>query len=112
MVFKCDFVQGTFSGLYHRDRFLGVADGSIQTSDLGSLLFRNHQSGRAVGATIDFLAGEKSRAPIWMRKTGLEWLHRCISEPRRLAMRYAKDAWVFPQLFWDEWRGVKRRASV
>jgi N-acetylglucosaminyldiphosphoundecaprenol N-acetyl-beta-D-mannosaminyltransferase len=58
-----------------------------------------------IGATIDFLAGEKRRAPHWMRRTGLEWLHRLASEPRRLAMRYLRDAWVFPQLVWRDWRG-------
>lgn len=57
-----------------------------------------------VGATIDFLAGEKPRAPIWMRSCGLEWLHRLCSEPQRLLARYAKDAWIFPQLVWQEWR--------
>lgn len=51
-----------------------------------------------VGATIDFLAGEKPRAPVWMRENGLEWLHRVASEPRRLASRYAHDAMVFPGL--------------
>ncbi|MBX3419611.1 MAG: WecB/TagA/CpsF family glycosyltransferase [Pirellulaceae bacterium] len=51
-----------------------------------------------VGATIDFLAGEKRRAPYWMQCLGVEWLHRMLSEPRRLVKRYAKDAWVFPQL--------------
>mgnify|MGYP001825278021 CR=1 FL=1 len=56
------------------------------------------------GATIDFLAGEKRRAPVWMRRTGLEWVHRIASEPRRLAGRYARDAVVFPQLVWREWR--------
>jgi N-acetylglucosaminyldiphosphoundecaprenol N-acetyl-beta-D-mannosaminyltransferase len=58
-----------------------------------------------VGATIDFLAGEKRRAPRWMRRAGLEWLHRLASEPGRLAKRYARDAWVFPQLIWRDWRG-------
>ena len=57
-----------------------------------------------VGATIDFLAGEKRRAPVWMRRLRLEWLHRVASEPRRLFKRYARDAWVFPQLVWREWR--------
>lgn len=57
-----------------------------------------------VGATIDFLAGAKSRSPLWMRKCGLEWLHRVSTEPRRLARRYARDAWVFPNLVWREWR--------
>lgn len=57
-----------------------------------------------IGATIDFLAGEKPRAPVWMRRSGLEWLHRLGSEPRRLFRRYAKDATVFPGLVWREWR--------
>jgi len=51
-----------------------------------------------VGATIDFLAGEKARAPLWMRKLCIEWLHRLLTEPRRLAKRYLRDAWIFPQL--------------
>jgi N-acetylglucosaminyldiphosphoundecaprenol N-acetyl-beta-D-mannosaminyltransferase len=60
------------------------------------------------GATIDFLAGHRRRSPVWMRRTGLEWLHRVCTEPRRLASRYARDAWIFPQLVWREWR----RANV
>jgi N-acetylglucosaminyldiphosphoundecaprenol N-acetyl-beta-D-mannosaminyltransferase len=56
-----------------------------------------------IGATIDFLAGEKRRAPRWMRSVGLEWLHRVASEPRRLLGRYARDAWIFPRLVWREW---------
>jgi N-acetylglucosaminyldiphosphoundecaprenol N-acetyl-beta-D-mannosaminyltransferase len=56
------------------------------------------------GATIDFLAGRRRRSPLWMRHAGLEWLHRLASEPRRLAGRYARDACVFPQLLWREWR--------
>ncbi len=56
-----------------------------------------------VGATIDFIAGEKARAPIWMRKLGLEWLHRVLSEPKRLAKRYFIDAVVFPKLVFNEW---------
>ncbi|AGZ50348.1 WecB/TagA/CpsF family glycosyltransferase [Mycobacterium kansasii] len=40
------------------------------------------------GGAIDFLAGKTIRAPGWMQKLGLEWLHRLISEPRRLARRY------------------------
>ncbi len=56
------------------------------------------------GATIDFLAGHRRRSPVWMRRFGLEWLHRVLSEPRRLAGRYARDAWAFPHLLWHEWR--------
>jgi len=56
-----------------------------------------------VGATIDFLANEKPRAPMWMRKAGLEWLHRVASEPQRLAKRYLVDAVIFPQIVFKEW---------
>lgn len=56
-----------------------------------------------VGATIDFLAGNKPRAPIWMRKVGLEWLHRMCSEPNRLMKRYIVGAIIFPKLFIKEW---------
>jgi N-acetylglucosaminyldiphosphoundecaprenol N-acetyl-beta-D-mannosaminyltransferase len=56
------------------------------------------------GATIDFLADHRRRSPVWMRRAGLEWLHRVASEPGRLAGRYARDAWEFPRLFWREWR--------
>lgn len=41
-----------------------------------------------VGAAFDFHAGTVVRAPAWMRRHGLEWLHRLVSEPRRLARRY------------------------
>jgi N-acetylglucosaminyldiphosphoundecaprenol N-acetyl-beta-D-mannosaminyltransferase len=41
-----------------------------------------------VGAAFDFHAGTVSRAPVWMREHGLEWLHRLASEPRRLWRRY------------------------
>ena len=63
-----------------------------------------------VGATIDFIAGEKAQAPVWMRRMGLEWLHRVASEPRRLTKRYAKDAWVFPQLVWKEAQAARLEA--
>jgi N-acetylglucosaminyldiphosphoundecaprenol N-acetyl-beta-D-mannosaminyltransferase len=45
-----------------------------------------------VGGSLDFIAGTVSRAPAWMRNSGLEWLHRACQEPGRLAMRYLSDA--------------------
>jgi N-acetylglucosaminyldiphosphoundecaprenol N-acetyl-beta-D-mannosaminyltransferase len=48
-----------------------------------------------VGAAFDFHAGTKARAPVWMRKSGFEWLFRLISEPRRLAHRYLVDNSIF-----------------
>ena len=41
-----------------------------------------------VGISFSFVAGEIRRAPSWMRKAGVEWLHRLAQEPRRLAKRY------------------------
>jgi N-acetylglucosaminyldiphosphoundecaprenol N-acetyl-beta-D-mannosaminyltransferase len=42
----------------------------------------------SVGAAFDFIAGAKRRAPRWMRRSGLEWVHRLASEPGRLWERY------------------------
>lgn len=41
-----------------------------------------------VGAAFDYHAGTIRRAPLWMQRAGLEWLHRLVSEPRRLWRRY------------------------
>ena len=41
-----------------------------------------------VGAAFDFHAGTVQRAPLWMQRSGFEWLHRLASEPRRLWRRY------------------------
>jgi len=48
-----------------------------------------------VGAALDFISGHARRAPVWMRRSGLEWFWRLISQPRRLAARYAECAYVF-----------------
>jgi N-acetylglucosaminyldiphosphoundecaprenol N-acetyl-beta-D-mannosaminyltransferase len=45
-----------------------------------------------VGGTLDSLSGSMRRAPRWMQRSGLEWLHRMVQEPRRLTMRYLADA--------------------
>ncbi len=49
----------------------------------------------AIGATIDFEAGNVKRAPEWMSRSGLEWLYRLMSEPRRLWKRYLIDDMPF-----------------
>lgn len=61
-----------------------------------------------IGATIDFLAGHRRRAPRWMRRCGLEWAYRVSREPRRLGRRYLRDAVIFPRLVWRELT-VRRR---
>jgi N-acetylglucosaminyldiphosphoundecaprenol N-acetyl-beta-D-mannosaminyltransferase len=42
----------------------------------------------AVGAAFDFIAGTSKQAPVWMQRSGTEWLYRFSQEPRRLAHRY------------------------
>ena len=42
----------------------------------------------AFGASADFLAGQVTRAPQWLRDNGLEWSYRLAHEPRRLGRRY------------------------
>lgn len=62
----------------------------------------------AVGAAIDFEAGNLSRAPIWMRNCGLEWLYRLSCEPRRLWKRYLIECipilWLIPLQFFKLYR--------
>lgn len=41
-----------------------------------------------IGAAFDFHAGIKKQAPFWIQRSGLEWLFRLMSEPRRLWKRY------------------------
>jgi len=41
-----------------------------------------------VGALFEYYAGRTTRAPVWMRRLGLEWLFRLIMEPRRMGKRY------------------------
>ncbi|HTV72707.1 MAG TPA: WecB/TagA/CpsF family glycosyltransferase [Candidatus Acidoferrales bacterium] len=57
-----------------------------------------------IGASLEFLGGLVSRAPVWMQRVGLEWFHRLMSEPQRLWKRYvfgnATFCWlVIRQLF-------------
>jgi len=59
-----------------------------------------------VGAAFDFLAGTTPRAPRWMQRAGLEWLHRLWSEPRRLLGRYLVTNTLFVALML--WRILSR----
>ncbi len=42
----------------------------------------------AVGGLLDFISGRIPRAPLWMRKHGMEWCYRLYQEPVRLFKRY------------------------
>lgn len=57
-----------------------------------------------VGGSVDVLAGKVSRAPLWMQWSGMEWLHRLLQEPRKMAWRYASTNTAFA--------GILLRAAV
>jgi N-acetylglucosaminyldiphosphoundecaprenol N-acetyl-beta-D-mannosaminyltransferase len=60
-----------------------------------------------IGASLDFIAGRFSRAPVWMQKCGLEWLFRLMQEPRRLCSRYFDDFLFFVSAFYRQKRELR-----
>ncbi len=64
-----------------------------------------------IGAAFDFHAGTKPRAPIWMQRSGLEWLFRLMTEPRRLAHRYLIDNALFIAYMLQQVTGRKAHAQ-
>ena len=61
-----------------------------------------------VGALFEYFGGMRWRAPVWMRRVGLEWLFRLALEPRRLWRRYLIGNWQF---VWRVWRARRSGAS-
>ena len=63
------------------------------------------------GAALEFLTGHTKRAPEWMRRARLEWLHRLASSPARMSKRYLVDG---PRIFgiWHRWRTEGLGASA
>jgi N-acetylglucosaminyldiphosphoundecaprenol N-acetyl-beta-D-mannosaminyltransferase len=61
-----------------------------------------------VGAAFDFHAGLKNQAPSWMQRSGLEWLFRLGSEPRRLWKRYLINNPLFIVLTILQLLGIKK----
>ena len=68
----------TFAGL-------GCPRQEVWAYEMGDAL---HMPVFAVGAAFAFHAGTLPQAPSWMQKSGLEWVFRLISEPKRLWRRY------------------------
>jgi exopolysaccharide biosynthesis WecB/TagA/CpsF family protein len=52
----------------------------------------------SIGAGLDFIAGTQNRAPAWVQAVAAEWLWRLLSNPRRLAARYAACCAALPAL--------------
>ena len=65
-----------------------------------------------VGAAFDFLSGAKTRAPEWMQRSGLEWVHRLARNPRQLGPRYLRAGSRFVTLTVEErLRASRERAG-
>jgi N-acetylglucosaminyldiphosphoundecaprenol N-acetyl-beta-D-mannosaminyltransferase len=60
-----------------------------------------------VGAAFDFFSGRKKHAPRWMQKSGLEWVFRLASDPKRLWRRYFKHNPRFIWYFGKHWLAYK-----
>jgi N-acetylglucosaminyldiphosphoundecaprenol N-acetyl-beta-D-mannosaminyltransferase len=52
-----------------------------------------------VGGSFDFIAGVRPRAPRWLRRWGLEWLHRLITQPWRWRRMLALPHFVWRVLW-------------
>ena len=61
-----------------------------------------------LGATIDFEAKTLKRAPVFWQKIGMEWLYRCLKEPKRLFKRYFVDDMTFFYYFGKQLLGLYR----
>ena len=55
-----------------------------------------------VGASFDFIIGKVHRAPKIFQRTGLEWLYRALSEPKRLVPRYAQNFKFLARMLWRD----------
>jgi N-acetylglucosaminyldiphosphoundecaprenol N-acetyl-beta-D-mannosaminyltransferase len=61
-----------------------------------------------VGAAFDFHTGRKPQAPAWMQRSGLEWLFRLMTEPRRLWKRYLINNPLFVTLVLLQALGLRK----
>ncbi|WP_420155633.1 WecB/TagA/CpsF family glycosyltransferase [Siphonobacter sp.] len=64
-------------GCPKQERWMAAMKGKIQAAMIG------------IGGALPMMVGLQSKAPNWMRASGLEWVYRFMLEPRRLFKRYA-----------------------
>lgn len=80
-----------------RPDVLLVARG-VPTQDIFIDRYLHHLGAKVslgVGGLFDFVSGRISRAPQWMRESGLEWIYRLAQEPRRMWERYLVGNFTF-----------------
>jgi N-acetylglucosaminyldiphosphoundecaprenol N-acetyl-beta-D-mannosaminyltransferase len=62
-----------------------------------------------IGVSFEFVGGIVARAPTILQRTGLEWLFRLLSEPKRLWKRYLVGNVTFCRLVLAQWARERRR---
>jgi N-acetylglucosaminyldiphosphoundecaprenol N-acetyl-beta-D-mannosaminyltransferase len=95
-----------------QSRFVFIAIGSPQSEIIAYELAHHPEArgiGFCVGASLEFLVGAKKRAPMWMRRASLEWLHRLLLDPKRMWRRYFGAAIPLMGLFIAELLPFRRR---
>ncbi len=78
----------------HPSRFVFLACGAPQSELLAVRIVDRGRAtgvGLCVGASLKFVTGQATRAPRFFQVAGLEWLHRLMSEPRRLWRRFVVE---------------------
>lgn len=81
--------------LAHPARFTFLAVGSPRQERLAATIAATGSArgiGLCIGASLEFQTGARQRAPLWMQRASMEWLHRLTREPRRLTGRYLRDS--------------------
>lgn len=53
-----------------------------------------------IGGTFEFITGSVARAPLWMQKSGTEWIFRITQDPKRLWKRYVVGFFKFGIMIW------------
>jgi exopolysaccharide biosynthesis WecB/TagA/CpsF family protein len=100
-------------GVAAQARFTFIALGApVQELLAFAMLKHGNARGTAlcIGAALEFAALAKRRAPAWMQRAGLEWLHRLAANPARLAPRYLlDDPPVLLELLAAAWRKDRKR---
>nr|WP_294548632.1 WecB/TagA/CpsF family glycosyltransferase [uncultured Rhodopila sp.] len=95
-------------------RFVFLAVGSPRQERLAAAIAAAGDAtgtGLCIGASLEFLAGRRRRAPRWISRMGLEWLFRLACEPRRLARRYLIDSPRVIALLWRQRRRARAPRS-
>jgi exopolysaccharide biosynthesis WecB/TagA/CpsF family protein len=96
----------------HPARFVFLAVGSPR-QEIVALRVRQHGGacgiGLCIGNSLNFLAYPESRAPAWIGRLHLEWLHRLMTDPARLWRRYLLDN---PAIFGIFLRAALTRTAI